>query len=618
MYNNNIGRTSQSCPSQFQGELPKKMYYSDEVIEEVRTASDIVDVISEYAGLKKAGNSYKCCCPFHTEKTPSFTVSREKQMYHCFGCGVGGNVFTFVMKYENYSFPEAIEYLAKRAGISLPETEMTDDEKKKQSWKSMLYDVNKSAAAYFHYLLTKTERGKLGYKYFKDRGFTDETIAAFGLGYADIYRDDLYKYLKSKGYSLELMRAAGLVKYEEKTGAQDRFWNRVMVPITDINGKIIAFGGRVLGDAKPKYINTEETDIFNKSRNLFAMNIARHSRRKGVILCEGYMDAISMHQAGFDNAIASLGTALTTQHAGLIKRYTSDVYLAYDGDEAGTKAAMRAISILRDLDISQRVIDLSPHKDPDEFIKCEGVEAYDKRVRDAQLGRMFEIQIIEKDYDLNDPEDKTRFMKAAGRLLAGIDDPTERSNYIDTVAAKYYVNRDELKRIVTEVGMAGLAEGSLQTIRQSEPEPPSRVQQRQKKEQNPAEENEKYLLTLMVNEQYLFDRLAKVITEKDFTEDIIKDVAESIFDQYREKGEVVPANILNRFTDAASQEKVSEIFTKELEFDTTPSMMEKVLTDLVIKIKMNNIDKALKSGENISQIELARKKNEINKIKIKL
>ena len=596
------------------------MYYSDEIVEEVRLANDITEVISEYVGLKKSGNSYKCCCPFHSEKTPSFTVSREKQMYHCFGCGVGGNVFTFVMKYENYTFPEAIEYLAKRAGISLPEQEMTEAEKKKQSWKSMLYEVNKSAAAYFHYLLTKTERGKLGYKYYKERGYTDETIAKFGLGYADIYRDDLYRYLKSKGYSGELMRAAGLVKFDEKDGPQDNFWNRVMVPITDINGKIIAFGGRVLGDAKPKYINTKETDIFNKRRNLFAMNIARHSKRKGVILCEGYMDVIAMHQAGYDNAVASLGTAFTEGQAGLIKRYTSEVYLAYDSDEAGTNAAMKAIGILRGLDMSQKVIDLSPHKDPDEFIKCEGLEAYDERVRNAMLGRMFEIKVIEKDFDLNNPEDKTRFMKAAGRLLAGIEDKTERSNYIDTVASKYYVNRDELARIVTEVGLAGLAESSLsEGIGREEPEEiPRRVQNRGKKEVNPAEENEKYLLTLMVNEQYLFDKLAKVISEKDFTEEVISGVAKTIFEQYREKGEVVPATILSSFPDTESQEKVSEIFTKDFEFDTTPSILEKVITDLVIKIKMNNIDKALKSGESISQIELARKKNDIRKIKIKL
>ena len=604
------------------------MYYSDETVEQVRSSNDIVDVISEYAGLKKSGNSYKCCCPFHTEKTPSFTVSREKQMYHCFGCGVGGNVFTFVMKYENFTFPEAIQYLAKRAGITLPEKDMTEEEKKKQSWKAMLYEVNKSAAAYFHYLLTKTERGKLGYDYYRKRGFTDETINKFGLGYADIYKDDLYKYLKSKGYSDELMRAAGLVLFDEKKGPQDRFWNRVMVPITDINGKIIAFGGRVLGDALPKYINTSETEIFLKGRNLFAMNVARHSRRKGVILCEGYMDVIAMHQAGYDNAVASLGTAFTPGQAGLIKRYTTDVYLAYDSDGAGMAATMKAISILRSLDMSQKIISLKPHKDPDEFIKNEGLEAYDERVRDALNGRLFEINVISGNYNLNDPEDKTAFMKAAGRLLAGIEDSTERSNYIDTVSSKYFLNKQELAKIVTEVGMSGLAEESLADrmdfrSREVPNQPAERpVQERpgqvEKKKENPAEENEKYLLTLMVNNQYLFDKLAKVISEKDFTEDIISGVAKQIFDQYREKGEVVPATILNSFDDTESQEKVSEIFTKELEFDTTPSVMEKVLTDLIIKIKMDNIDKELKKSGNVSQIELARKKNELRKIKITL
>ena len=227
------------------------MYYSDEIVEEVRSQSDIVDVISEYTGLKRAGNSYKCCCPFHNEKTPSFVVSREKQMYHCFGCGVGGNVYTFVMKYEGMTFPEAIQYLAKRAGIELPEEELSEEDKKRKSWRAKLYEINLDAAGYFHYLLTKTERGKVGYKYYKDRGFTDETISKFGLGYADIYRDDLYKYLKSKDYSDELMKAAGLVKFDERDGPTDQFWNRVIVPITDIGGKVIAFGGRVLGEARP-------------------------------------------------------------------------------------------------------------------------------------------------------------------------------------------------------------------------------------------------------------------------------------------------------------------------------------------------------------------------------
>ncbi|MBO4863596.1 MAG: DNA primase [Eubacterium sp.] len=585
------------------------MFYPDDLVEEVRSRNDIVDVISEYAGLKKAGNSYKCCCPFHSEKTPSFTVSREKQMYHCFGCGAGGNVYTFIMKYENFTFPEAVEFLAKRAGITLPEKEMSDEDKKKYSRKQQMFEVNKAAAAYFHFLLTKTERGKLGYNYYKQRGFTDETIAKFGLGYADIYRDDLYKYLKKKGFSDTLMRDAGLVDFDEKYGAKDRFFNRVMVPITDINGKIIAFGGRVLGDAKPKYLNTKETDIFNKSRNLFAMNIARHSRRRGVILCEGYMDVISQHQAGFDNAIASLGTAFTDGQASLIKRYTDEVFLAYDSDTAGQAAAMKAISILRNHDMSQRVIDLSPYKDPDEFIKNLGTEAYEERVRNAMTGRIYEINSISASYDLNNPEEKTRFMKAASELLAGINDSAERQNYIESVAARYFLNAGELKKLVSNAGMSG---NVSEAVTFTEPNRRNRI------EVDPAEEDQKYLLTIMVNEPYLFEGLSGIIDETDFTADIIKDVAAILFKEYKDTGSVNPARILNMYEEAELQEKVSGIFTKELDFDTTPTVMEKALTDLIIKIKSGNIDRLLKSDTGMSQIELAKKKNEIKKIKVRL
>ena len=585
------------------------MFYSDDIVEEVRSRNDIVDVISEYAGLKKAGNSYKCCCPFHSEKTPSFTVSREKQMYHCFGCGAGGNVYTFIMKYENFTFPEAIAFLAKRAGITLPEKEMSPEDKKKYSRKQQMFDVNKSAAAYFHFLLTKTERGKLGYNYYKERGFTDETIAKFGLGYADIYRDDLYKYLKNKGFSDSIIKDAGLVDFDERNGPRDKFWNRVMVPITDINGKIIAFGGRVLGDAKPKYLNTKETDIFNKSRNLFAMNIARHSRKKGVILCEGYMDVIAMHQAGFDNAIASLGTAFTEGQANLIKRYTNDVYLAYDSDGAGRAAAMKAIQILRNLEMTQRVIDLKPYKDPDEFIKNLGTEQYEERVRNALTGRIYEINSIVENYDLNNPEEKTSFMKEASRLLAGIEDSAERQNYIDSVASRYYLNKDELKKLVSAAGLSGnAADMAAYQTRENR----SRV------ETDPMEDDQKYLLTMMVNEPYLFERLSDIISEDDFTVDYISDVAQCAFSEYRQTGEVNPAKILNRYEDAELQEKVSGIFTKELEFDTTPSVLEKALTDIIIKIKSNNIDRQLKNNTGLSSIELAKKKSEIKKLKIKL
>ena len=320
------------------------------------------------------------------------------------------------------------------------------------------------------------------------------------------------------------------------------------------------------------------------------------------------MDVIAMHQAGYDNAIASLGTAFTEGQASLIKRFTKDVYLAYDSDGAGTTAALRAIGILRNLDMAQRIIKLTPYKDPDEFIKNLGVEAYDERVRNALTGRIFEIDNIVSDYDMNNPEEKTAFMKAAGQLLAGIEDSTERSNYIDSVAAKYMLSRDELKKIVSKAGMAAVTIESI----------PRETPVYQKEQDSPAEKNQKYLLTMMVNEPFLFDKLSDVISQEDFTEPVICEVAEMVFGQYRDSGQVNPAQILNQFEDTEAQEKVSGIFTKELDFDTTPSVLEKALTDLIIKIKSDNIDKIRKTRTDVSSIELAKKKADLKKLRVRI
>ncbi len=584
------------------------MLYPDEIIEEVRVRNDIVDVISEYAGLKKAGNSYKCCCPFHNEKTPSFTVSREKQMYHCFGCGAGGNVYTFIMKYENLTFPEAIQFLAKRVGITLPERELSPADRAKADRRTAIFEVNKVAAAYFHFLLTKTEAGGRAYQYYKERGYTDETIKKFGLGYAEIYSDDLYKYLKKREFKDEIIRDAGLIEIDEKKGPHDVFWNRVMVPIADINDKIIAFGGRVIGDGLPKYVNTKETDIFSKSRNLFAMNLARKSKRRGIILCEGYMDVIAQHQAGFDNAVASLGTAFTEAQANLIKRYTDEVFLAYDNDEAGRKALLRAIEILRKYDIKQRVISLEPYKDPDEFVKNKGTEAYEDRIRDAIPGRIFEIDQIYKKYNLSNPDEKTEFMHATAGILAGIEDPAERTNYVEAVAAKYRCDQGELKKLVTKIGLSGMKENPAAETGQ-------RYINERKTDKNPYLEAEEYLMSLMISDTELFKTLDGIVDEKDFTEPGTREVADAVFNMYREKGEVNPATILNGFEEADLQERVTAMMTRSFDFDTGPEAMSKALTDIVRKVKINNIEKEQRDNKG-SQIELARKKNQVRNLMI--
>ena len=281
------------------------MYFSEELIEEIRQRNDIVDVISGYVKLQKKGSSYFGLCPFHNEKSPSFSVSRQKQMYYCFGCGAGGNVITFVMEYENFSFVEAVRMLAERAGVEIPEVEYSQEAKAKADLKSTLLEVNKLAAKYF-YAQLKSEQGKMAYTYLTKRGLSEETIKNFGLGYSNKYSDDLYKYLKLKGYSDDILAKAGLISVNEKSGVYDKFWNRVMFPIMDVNNRVIGFGGRVMGDAKPKYLNSPETEVFDKSRNLYGLNRARTSRKSYFLICEGYMDVIALHQAGFTNAVASL------------------------------------------------------------------------------------------------------------------------------------------------------------------------------------------------------------------------------------------------------------------------------------------------------------------------
>ena len=297
-------------------------YYSDELIEEVRSRNDIVDVIGSYVRLKKKGSTYFGLCPFHNEKTGSFSVSPNKQMYYCFGCGAGGNVFTFLMQYENFTFGEAMQSLADRVGIELPQQEMTSAQRREADRRTRLLEINKEAAKYF-YTLLRSPRGQKAYQYFKKRELSDETMQKFGLGYSDQYSDDLYRYLRKKGYDDDILKDSGLITIDEVRGGHDKFWNRAMFPIMDVHNRVIGFGGRVMGDGEPKYLNSPETRIFDKSRNLYGLNIARTTRKNQLLLCEGYMDVIALHQAGFDNAVASLGTALTSGHANLLKRYTN-------------------------------------------------------------------------------------------------------------------------------------------------------------------------------------------------------------------------------------------------------------------------------------------------------
>ena len=533
------------------------MFYSDDIIEEVRMKNDIVDVISGYVRLQKKGSSYFGLCPVHNEKSPSFSVSPGKQMYYCFGCGAGGNVFTFIMEYENFTFIEAVKYLAERAGVKLPEGEYSKEQRAAADLKTVLLEVNKKAASYYYYQL-KQESGRQAYEYLKNRELSDETIKSFGLGYSSKYSDSLYRYLKGKGYSDAILKESGLFSADERYGMHDKFWNRVMFPIMDVNNRVIGFGGRVMGDAKPKYLNSPETKIFDKSRNLYGLNIARKSRKNYLIVCEGYMDVISMHQAGFTNAVASLGTALTSGHASLMSRYTKEVLLTYDSDEAGQKAALRGIPILREAGIKPRVVNLAPYKDPDEFIKAEGQEAFEKRLSEAMNYFLFEVQVMERQYNLADPEDKTEFYRAIAKKLLEFPEELERNNYMESISRKYQIRYEDLRRMVNNLALSG-------TGISAKPKAPAKERKREKKEDG-RDASQKLMLTWLTSYPKMFDTIEGYIGPDDFTTPLFHQVAELLFEQH-EQGEVNPAKLLNRFTDSEEQKEVTSLFHATLHLE---------------------------------------------------
>lgn len=576
------------------------MFYSEDIVEEVRSRNDIVDVINSYISIKKKGNTYVACCPFHNEKTPSFHVSREKQLYHCFGCGAAGTVYTFLQQYENYTFPEAVQYLADRAGMQLPQREMTLAERREADYNSALKEVNKIAAGYFYYALRNKE-GEAALNYLTERGLSEDTIHQFGLGYSNIYRDDLYKYLKSKGYDDKLLLDSGLVRFDERYGASDVFWNRVMFPIMDQNGKVIGFGGRVMGDGEPKYVNSQETKVYEKRRHLYGFNIARRSRREGFILCEGYMDVISMHQAGFDNATASLGTAFTIQQAMLLKRFADKVYLAYDSDGAGVAAAKKAIPILREVGISARIINMRPYKDPDEFIKNLGSEAFEERIKDAESSIMYLVRMASEEYNQQDPESRTMFQQEIVKIVAVINAPLERDNYIEAIANKYYIDRGKLTDAVNRYGK--YMSDRRQYEEAEKEEKPQEIRKKERIEQR-KQEPQRLLLTWLVNyPKELFPQLEGKIGPEDFTEPFLHGLAEQLFAQYKKDGDVNPAVLINQFEDAEEQTKVASVLQTSLKLNPSPEDNSKVITEIVKKVKSESVQYQMAHLQDMSKLQ---------------
>ena len=576
------------------------MRYPEEVIEEVRMRNDIVDVISGYVKLQRKGSNYFGLCPFHNEKSPSFSVSPGKQMYYCFGCGAGGNVITFIMEYENYSFTEALNLLAERAGVALPKQEYSPEARAQEDLKKNLLEINKLAANYFYYQL-KHPQGKAGYDYLKNRQLTDDTIRHFGLGFANKTSDDLYRFLKDKGYPDSLLKETGLVTIEER-GAHDKFWNRVMFPILDVNNRVIGFGGRVMGDGTPKYLNSPETRLFDKSRNLFGLNYARTSREKYMLICEGYMDVIAMHQAGFTNSVASLGTAFTSQHASLLKRYTDQVVLTYDSDGAGVKAALRAIPYLKDAGLAVKVLNMRPYKDPDEFIKNLGADAFRQRIEEAKNSFLFEIDVLKGQYDMEDPEQKTRFYQETARKLLEFPEALERDNYIQAVSREHFIPYEDLKRLVNQLG-SRLGSGPAAAGRRDYEEKSQAKRSPKKDKDEGNRQSQRLLLTWLIENPGLFDRIQGIITADDFVEPLYHQVAQMVF-QGHEENALNPAGILNHFiNDEEQYREVAALFNASLKESLSNEEQKKAFSETVMKVKKNSLDAASRHAGSIEELQ---------------
>ncbi len=556
------------------------MYYSEEIVEEVRARNDIVEVVSGYVRLQKRGSRYWGLCPFHNEKSASFSVNGDIQVFHCFGCGAGGNVYTFVMNYENYSFPEAVKMLAERAGVALPEESGSEGARQRENRRARLLEVNKAAAKFFYYQL-RSPHGEIGYRYLKKRELSDETMHRFGLGFAGKNGAYLVQYLREKGFEDELIQEAGLASHSEKYGLNSQFWNRVMYPIQDINNRVIGFGGRVMGDGEPKYLNSPETPVFDKRRNLYGLNYARKARSGSIILCEGYMDVIAMHQAGFTQAVASLGTAFTAEQAALLRRYTETVLLAYDSDGAGVKAALRAIGILREAGLTGKVINMQPYKDPDEFMKGLGREAFEERIRQAENSFFFEVRILQGQFDMDDPEEKTRFHREIAKKLCEFSEDVERDNYLQAVAEKYYIGIDNLRRLVSSYARGtGLAKPIDR--------PKSGIQKKKGPEEG-ARQSQRLLITWISAEPGLYGRIKKYISAEDFTVEIYRRVAERLFSEL-EEGRANPAGIISMFEDGEEQKEAAALFSAILPQLDSKQEREKAFQEILLSVKKNSYE----------------------------
>lgn len=554
--------------------------YSEEILNEVRQSNDIVDVISQYIHLKRSGRNFFGLCPFHNEKSPSFSVSPDKQIFHCFGCGVGGNVFTFVSKIEGMNFIETVQMLADRANIQLPTLQNSGDTEK-EILKDKVYKVNEFTAEYYHQNLYKPQ-AKIAQEYVKKRQLSNETLKSFRIGFSGKF-DELYKELKKQGFEEREILESGLVNKNDRGQYIDRYRNRLMFPICDVRGRVIAFGGRVLDDSKPKYINSPENIVYSKGRHLFGLNVAKKGDTKKLLIVEGYMDVISLHQRGITNVVAPLGTALTEQQGWLLRKNAEQIILSFDSDEAGLQAKLRALEILQNMGCDLRILQIDGAKDPDEYIVKYGNARF-KHIVDKALSVIeFKVKVLQKDLNLENTNDKIKFLNEIAKLISKVDNTIEREIYIEKIAKEYDISKES---IYAEVNKLTYKNNKSEKILEKS-KPVTTYKKVEKKEISQAiKRRENTIISiLLTGDLSIFEVIKQNIKPEDFQDEINSKIVKKLYEEF-EKGNSNINSIIDEL-EQEEQNQITMIMAEDYEIDD----LEKAIDDIIQtyqKEKLNN------------------------------
>ena len=593
------------------------MRYSDEILNEVRENSDIVEVISQYVHLKRSGRNYFGLCPFHNEKSPSFSVSPDKQIFHCFGCGVGGNVFTFISKIEGIGFKEAIENLADRAGIVLPKSTNNEDSKREEL-KSKVYKVNNFTADYYHKRLYKPE-SKAGQEYVKQRKLTNETLESYNLGFSGNY-DELYKVLRKEGFNDEEILESGLVKKNEHGQYVDFYRDRFMIPILDVRNRVIAFGARVLGDAKRfKYLNSPENIVYSKGKHLFGLNVAKRYDHKKLLIVEGYMDAISLHQRGITNVVAALGTALTTNQGWLLRRNAEQVILGFDADGAGQNAIMRAMEVMQNMGCDMRVLQMTGAKDPDEFIIKYGSARFQKLMNEAISLLEFRVKVLEQNLDLEVAGDKIKFLNEIAKLLAKIDNTIEREIYIEKLSKGYNISKEAIFGQVNKLQYSNRA----QTSNLEKSKPVVIHKKETNVDNNVSDEiikRENTIISILINNPENFQMIKKHMLPEDFKYNLNNKIVKALYEEL-EKEDSNISLVLDKIENEEIKNHLTAIMAED--YGISDSNDTKAIEDILKKYEREKLEKRRDELISLSSKETNTEKRkelgkELNDIILKL